>query len=39
LPDATVSPIADSLAFSPIDQPAVVAERISDFARRTLNSH
>jgi pimeloyl-ACP methyl ester carboxylesterase len=32
LPDATLSPIADSLAFSPIDQPAEVARRIAEFA-------
>jgi pimeloyl-ACP methyl ester carboxylesterase len=33
LPDATVSPIADSLAFSPIDQPAALAQRIAEFVR------
>ncbi|HEY6414641.1 MAG TPA: alpha/beta hydrolase, partial [Acidimicrobiales bacterium] len=32
LPHATVSPIADSLAFSPIDQPATLAERIAGFS-------
>jgi pimeloyl-ACP methyl ester carboxylesterase len=32
LPYATVSPIADSLAFSPIDQPAALAERIAGFS-------
>jgi pimeloyl-ACP methyl ester carboxylesterase len=38
LPDATVSPIADSLAFSPIDQPEALAQRIADFAARTLKT-
>jgi pimeloyl-ACP methyl ester carboxylesterase len=38
LPDATVSPIADSLAFSPIDQPEALAQRIGDFAARTLKT-
>jgi pimeloyl-ACP methyl ester carboxylesterase len=32
LPRATVSPISDSLAFSPIDQPAALAQRIADFS-------
>jgi pimeloyl-ACP methyl ester carboxylesterase len=32
LPDATVSPIVDSLAFSPVDQPQVLAQRIAEFA-------
>jgi pimeloyl-ACP methyl ester carboxylesterase len=32
LPHATVSPIADSLAFSPIDQPEEVARRVTEFA-------
>jgi pimeloyl-ACP methyl ester carboxylesterase len=32
LPHATVSPIADSLAFSPIDQPNALAERIAEFS-------
>ena len=32
LPHATASPIADSLAFSPIDQPAALAQRIADFS-------
>jgi pimeloyl-ACP methyl ester carboxylesterase len=32
LPDATVAPIADSLAFSPIDRPAELAERIAGFS-------
>jgi pimeloyl-ACP methyl ester carboxylesterase len=31
LPHATVSAIADSLAFSPIDQPAALAQRIAEF--------
>jgi pimeloyl-ACP methyl ester carboxylesterase len=31
LPNATVSPIADSLAFSPIDQPVALAQRINEF--------
>jgi pimeloyl-ACP methyl ester carboxylesterase len=34
LPDATESPIADSLAFSPIDQPEVLAQRITEFSGR-----
>jgi pimeloyl-ACP methyl ester carboxylesterase len=34
LPHATVSPIADSLAFSPIDQPAALAQRIAEFSRK-----
>ncbi|MGH9227389.1 MAG: alpha/beta fold hydrolase [Acidimicrobiales bacterium] len=32
LPHATLSPIADSLAFSPIDQPATLARAIAEFA-------
>jgi pimeloyl-ACP methyl ester carboxylesterase len=38
LPDATVSPITDSLAFSPVDQPQVLAQRIAEFGAKTLNS-
>jgi pimeloyl-ACP methyl ester carboxylesterase len=36
LPDATVSPIADSLAFSAIDQPDVLARHITGFGAKTL---
>jgi pimeloyl-ACP methyl ester carboxylesterase len=32
LANATVSPIPDSLAFSPIDQPATLAQRINEFS-------
>jgi pimeloyl-ACP methyl ester carboxylesterase len=32
LPHATVSPIADSLAFSPLDQPGALVERIAGFS-------
>jgi pimeloyl-ACP methyl ester carboxylesterase len=32
LANATVSPIPDSLAFSPIDQPATLARRINEFS-------
>ena len=35
LPDATVSPIADSFAFSPIDQPTVLAHHIAEFGAWT----
>ncbi|HEY3014049.1 MAG TPA: alpha/beta hydrolase [Nocardioides sp.] len=31
LPDATLSPIPDSLAFSPIDQPDALAQRVTEF--------
>jgi pimeloyl-ACP methyl ester carboxylesterase len=34
IPDATTYPIADSLAFSPVDQPEAVAAAISEFAGR-----
>lgn len=34
LPDATESPIADSLAFSPIDQPEVLARHIAEFGAK-----
>ena len=35
LPKATLSPIGDSLAFSPVDQPAELARLIAAFAGRT----
>jgi pimeloyl-ACP methyl ester carboxylesterase len=38
LPDATQSPIAASLAFSPIDQPQVLARYVAEFGAKTLNS-
>jgi pimeloyl-ACP methyl ester carboxylesterase len=38
LPDATVSPITDSLGFSPVDQPQVLAQRIAELGAKTLNS-
>jgi len=35
LPDAMESPIAQSLAFSPVDQPTALARRITEFAVNT----